>query len=230
MNDFGFYLVITNPVAGYAKCAEAAVEAGVKIIQLRMKHASREDIMREARIMRSITKGTDTLFIVNDDPEIAREVEADGVHVGQDDMDPNEVRRLYPELRIVGLSTHSPAQTIASNEKEVDYIGVGPVYATPTKDIPDPTLGLETMAKMIKLSNRPAVAIGGIDESRLPDVLKAGAKNFAVVRAVCQNQNPLEAIKRILALSGEKHRCARSLFHPLYCASVAIGSLLTARG
>ena len=199
MNDFGFYLVITNPVAGYAKCAEAAVEAGVKIIQLRMKHASREDIMREARIMRSITKGTDTLFIVNDDPEIAREVEADGVHVGQDDMDPNEVRRLYPELRIVGLSTHSPAQTIASNEKEVDYIGVGPVYATPTKDIPDPTLGLETMAKMINLSNRPAVAIGGIDESRLPDVLKAGAKNFAVVRAVCQNHNPLEAIKRILA-------------------------------
>jgi thiamine-phosphate pyrophosphorylase len=230
MNDFGFYLVITNPVAGYAKCAEAAVEAGVKIIQLRMKHASREDIMREARIMRSITKGTDTLFIVNDDPEIAREVEADGVHVGQDDMDPNEVRRLYPELRIVGLSTHSPAQTIASNEKEVDYIGVGPVYATPTKDIPDPTLGLETMAKMIKLSNRPAVAIGGIDESRLPDVLKAGAKNFAVVRAVCQNHNPLEAIKRILALSGELHRCARSLFHPLYCASVAIESLLTARG
>ena len=69
MNDFGFYLVITNPVAGYAKCAEAAVEAGVKIIQLRMKHASREDIMREARIMRSITKGTDTLFIVNDDRE-----------------------------------------------------------------------------------------------------------------------------------------------------------------
>ena len=200
MNDFGFYLVITNPVAGYAKCAEAAVEAGVKIIQLRMKHASREDILREARKMRDITKGTDTLFIVNDDPEIAREVEADGVHVGQDDMDPDEIRRLYPELRIVGLSTHSPAQTIASNKKMVDYIGVGPVYATPTKDIPDPTLGLETMAKMINLSNRPAVAIGGIDESRLHDVLKAGAKNFAVVRAVCQSPNPIEAIKRILAL------------------------------
>ena len=202
MNDFGFYLVITNPVAGYAKCAEAAVEAGVKIIQLRMKHASREDILREARKMRDITKGTDTLFIVNDDPEIAREVEADGVHVGQDDMDPDEVRRLYPELRIVGLSTHSPAQTIASNKKMVDYIGVGPVYATPTKDIPDPTLGLETMAKMINQSNRPAVAIGGIDESRLHDVLKAGAKHFAVVRAVCQSPNPIEAIKRILALSG----------------------------
>lgn len=201
MNDFGFYLVITNPVVGYAKCAEAAVKAGVKIIQLRMKHASREEILREAHEMRRITKGTQTLFIVNDDPEIAREVEADGVHVGQDDMSPDDVRKLYPELRIVGLSTHSIAQTIASNDVNVDYIGVGPVYATPTKDIPDPTLGLETMAKMINLSTRPAVAIGGIDESRLNDVLKAGARNFAVVRAVCQSPNPFEAIKRILKIS-----------------------------
>jgi thiamine-phosphate pyrophosphorylase len=201
MNDFGFYLVITNPVVGYAKCAEAAVKAGVKIIQLRMKHASREEILREAHEMRRITKGTQTLFIVNDDPEIAREVEADGVHVGQDDMPPDEVRKLYPELRIVGLSTHSIAQTIASNDVNVDYIGVGPVYATPTKDIPDPTLGLETMAKMIDLSTRPAVAIGGIDGSRLSDVLKAGARNFAVVRAVCQSPNPFEAIKRILKIS-----------------------------
>ena len=85
MNDFGLYLVITNPVVGYAKCAEAAVKAGVKIIQLRMKHASREDILREACEMRSVTAGTDTLFIVNDDPLIAAESGADGVHVGQED-------------------------------------------------------------------------------------------------------------------------------------------------
>ena len=77
MTNFGFYLVITNPVVGYARCAEAAVRAGVKIIQLRMKHASREDIVREAREMRSVTAGTDTLFIVNDDPSIAAEVGAE---------------------------------------------------------------------------------------------------------------------------------------------------------
>ena len=82
MTDFGFYLVVTNPVAGYAKCAEAAARAGVRMVQLRMKHAPREDILREAREMRRVTAGTETLFIVNDDPSIAAEAEADGVHVG----------------------------------------------------------------------------------------------------------------------------------------------------
>jgi thiamine-phosphate pyrophosphorylase len=197
MNDFGLYLVITNPKVGYAKCTEAAVKAGVKIIQLRMKHASREDILREAREMRKVTAGTDTLFIVNDDPSIASEVEADGVHVGQDDIPPSLIRARYPEIKIVGLSTHSLSQAQASNTEDVDYIGVGPVYATPTKDIPDPTLGLDTMSNMIASSNRPAVAIGGIDFERLKDVVKAGAKNFAVVRAVCQSENPYEAITRL---------------------------------
>ena len=96
MKDFGFYLVITNPVVGYARCAEAAVRAGVRIVQLRMKHATREDILREAREMRRVTRGTDTLFIVNDDPALAAEAEADGVHVGQDDMSPSRCARSFP--------------------------------------------------------------------------------------------------------------------------------------
>ena len=198
MTDFGFYLVITDPVAGYARCAEAAVRAGVKIVQLRMKHAAREDILREAREMRRVTAGTDTLFIVNDDPSIAAEAEADGVHVGQDDMLPAEVRARFPSLRIVGLSTHNPAQVQASRAQPIDYIGVGPVYATPTKDIPDPTLGLETMGAMIAAAAHPAVAIGGIDAVRLPDVLAAGARNWAVVRAVCRAADPYAAICGLL--------------------------------
>ena len=190
MEDFGFYLVMTNPVVGYAKCAEAAVKAGVKIIQLRMKHASREDVLSEAREVRRVTAGTGTLFIVNDDPAIASEAGADGVHVGQDDITPAEVRVRFPDLRIVGLSTHNLEQVRSSVSQPIDYIGVGPVYATPTKDIPDPTLGLKTMGEMIAAAAHPAVAIGGIDLTRLPDVRAAGAKNFAVVRAVCQSHDP----------------------------------------
>jgi thiamine-phosphate pyrophosphorylase len=190
MEDFGFYLVMTNPVVGYAKCAEAAVKAGVKIIQLRMKHASREDVLSEAREVRRVTAGTGTLFIVNDDPAIASEAGADGVHVGQDDITPAEVRARFPDLRIVGLSTHNLEQVRSSVSQPIDYIGVGPVYATPTKDIPDPTLGLKTMGEMIAAAAHPAVAIGGIDLTRLPDVRAAGAKNFAVVRAVCQSHDP----------------------------------------
>ena len=204
MTDFGFYLVITNPVVGYAKCAEAAVRAGVKIIQLRMKHAARDEILREAREMRRVTAGTETLFIVNDDPSIAAEAEADGVHVGQDDMPPAEVRARYPSLKIVGLSTHNPAQVAASRAQPIDYIGVGPVYATPTKDIPDPTLGLETMHAMIAAAAHPAVAIGGIDATRLADVLAAGARNWAVVRAVCRAADPYAAIRNLQAIAAEK--------------------------
>ena len=197
MTDFGFYLVITNPVVGYAKCAEAAVRAGVRMVQLRMKHASREDILREGREMRRVTAGTGTLLIVNDDPSIASVVGADGVHVGQGDMAPAEVRSRFPELKVVGLSTHNMDQVRASNGQPIDYIGVGPVYATPTKDIPDPTLGLDTMSKMIAAANHPAVAIGGIDATRLPDVIAAGARNYAVVRAVCQSEDPYAAILKL---------------------------------
>ena len=203
MTDFGFYLVITNPVVGYAKCAQAAVRAGVKIIQLRMKHAAREEILREAREVRRVTAGTETLFIVNDDPSIAAEAEADGVHVGQDDLPPADVRARFPGLRIVGLSTHNPAQVAASRAQPIDYIGVGPVYATPTKDIPDPTLGLATMRAMIDAAAHPAVAIGGIDATRLADVLAAGARNWAVVRAVCQSPDPYAAIRNLQAIAAE---------------------------
>lgn len=196
-DGFGLYLVMTNPVVGYARCAEAAVRADVKIVQLRMKHVPRADIVRVAHDVRSVTAGTDTLFIVNDDPSIAEEVGADGVHVGQGDMSPAEVRSRHPGLGIVGLSTHNPAQVAASRTEPVDYIGVGPVYATPTKDIPDPTLGLDVMSAMIAAAAHPAVAIGGIDAARLPDVIAAGARNFAVVRAVCGSEDPYSAIMRL---------------------------------
>ena len=194
MTDFGFYLVMTNPKVGYAACAQAAVDGGVRIIQLRMKDAPRDEIVSVGRTVRDITRGTATLFIVNDDPSIAAEVGADGVHVGQGDMPVPEVRRLYPSLRIVGLSTHSPEQALASLDVKPDYIGVGPVWATPTKDIPDPTLGVETAIQMARSVPFPAVCIGGVDAERLPELLRAGARNFSVVRAVCAADDPYAAI------------------------------------
>ena len=197
MCDFGFYLVMTNPRVGYAKCAEAAVRAGVRMLQLRMKHAPREEIVKTALEVRAVTRGTETNFIVNDDPSIAAEVGADGVHVGQDDMSVAEVRAKYPSLGIVGLSTHSLEQAQTAIPQKPDYIGVGPVWATPTKDIPDPTLGVETAIRMVNAVPFPAVCIGGIDGERLPELLRAGARNFAVVRAVCASEDPYAAILRL---------------------------------
>jgi len=203
-DKFGLYLVVTNPVAGYETCAEAAVLAGVKFIQLRMKHAPRERVLETAKKMRAITAGTPTFFIVNDDPEIAAEAGADGVHLGQNDLPLPVARERFPSLKIFGLSTHSPEQVAAARKVSPDYIGIGPVYATPTKEIPDATLGLETMQKMLANAPCPAVAIGGIDVARLPDVLRVGAKNFAVVRAVCSSENPLAAIRELQKISASK--------------------------
>jgi thiamine-phosphate pyrophosphorylase len=199
MTADGLYLVLTDPVAGYRAAAEAAVQAGVGFVQLRMKRASRNEILAAARDIRRVTAGTATRFIVNDDPEIAQEVQADGVHVGQDDPAPAVIRARFPGVKIIGLSTHSPAQVLAANAAPVDYIGVGPVYATPTKEIPDPVLGLETMAEMIRLSTHPAVAIGGIDAARAAAVVRAGARRFAVVRAVCAHPEPLTAVRTLLS-------------------------------
>ncbi len=196
-NPFGLYLVITDPATSYETCAEAAVRAGLRVIQLRMKHVSRERIVATAKNLRAITAGTRTLFIVNDTPEIAAEVGADGVHLGQTDLPISVARERFPSLKIFGLSTHSLAQVEAARKLSPDYIGVGPVYATPTKEIPDATLGLDTMRKMLNAAPVPAVAIGGINADRLPDVLRAGARNFAVVRAVCGSSDPYAAIRRL---------------------------------
>ena len=195
MTDFGLYLVMTNPVVGYVRCCEAAVKAGVGIVQLRMKDAPRDEVLSVARELRRVTAGTGTLFIVNDDPSIAAEAGADGVHVGQTDMPVAEVRRKYPSLRVVGKSTHSLAQAIASRDERPDYIGVGPVWATPTKKIPDPTLGVEEAAKMARAVECPAVAIGGVvDGEHAARLAAAGFANFAVVRAVCGSSDPHGAI------------------------------------
>ena len=203
MEDFGFYLVMTNPRVGYERCCEAAVEADVRMVQLRMKDVPRATLLDMAKRLVPIVRGSATRLIVDDDASVAAEAGADGVHVGQDDMPVAEVRRLYPEIGIVGLSTHSPAQAAASVAAEPDYIGVGPVFATPTKKIPDPVLGTETAGRMVKSVPFPAVAIGGIDEGNLESVLAAGARNWAVVRAVCLADDPLAAIRRIQRLGAE---------------------------
>lgn len=207
MDAFGLYLVITNPVTSYEAVAEAAVKAGLRYIQLRMKYAARETLVATGRNLRAITAGTETRFIVNDDPALAVEVGADGVHLGQGDMPLPEARARFPELKLFGLSTHSYAQMEAAKAVMPDYAGVGPVYATPTKEIPDPTLGPAEAGRIVQASPWPTVAIGGIDEARLPEVLRAGAINFSVVRAVCHAQDPYAAICRLQAIWRAERGC-----------------------
>lgn len=198
---FGLYLVLTDPRAGYERCTRAAVDQGVRYVQLRMKHASRPAIETVARRMRDIARGSETLFIVNDDVGLASEVDADGVHLGQQDMALTVARERWPlaEKRF-GLSTHDETQELAARALQPDYVGVGPVFATPTKEVPDPVLGPDHAAAICRSSPLTTVAIGGIDPSNLLALLRNGVVNFAVVRAVCSSQEPESAIAALMSI------------------------------
>lgn len=197
-DSFGLYLVMTDPVAGYEACAAAAVRCGVRHLQLRMKGAPRDAVFETALRVREITLGSDTLFIVNDDVTIARDVDADGVHLGQNDLSLDEARRLWSATgKRFGLSTHNERQALLASRLVPDYIGVGPVFATPTKAVPDPVLGLERMASIVRSSPVTAVVIGGIDGGNLAEVLRHGARNFCVVRAVNRRPDPEPAIREL---------------------------------
>ena len=197
-NHFGLYLILTDPVAGYEACTAAAVACGVRFLQLRMKDASLDDRIETARRLRALTRGTSTRFIVNDDLEAAIETDADGIHLGQTDLSLTEARRRWNRPgRLYGLSTHSLTQAAAAVRLSPDYIGVGPVFATPTKADADPALGIAETARIIRRTPLPAVAIGGINQDNLPALLKAGIPNFCVVRAVNDAADPAAAIRAL---------------------------------
>ncbi len=199
--SFGLYVILTDPVTGYEDCARAAVAEGISYLQLRMKDDDRSEVLQTAGLIREITRGTPTRFIVNDDPRIAMEVDADGVHLGQSDMPLNQARDLWNiPGKIFGLSTHNEAQELRARDLGPDYIGVGPVFPTPTKAISDPDLGLERMGRIIRKSPLAAVAIGGIDEENLPEILAHGVVNFCAVRPIMQSTDPRSVIHRLMKI------------------------------
>lgn len=161
--------------------ARALLSAGVKIVQYREKHAHAGRMLEECRILRRLTLEAGAAFIVNDHIDIAMLVDADGVHVGQEDLPVPEVRRLLGPDKIIGLSTHSPAQAKAAVLAGADYIGVGPIFATQTKEDVCAPVGfsyLEWVAANISL---PFVAIGGIKEHNIGEVAARGARCCALV-------------------------------------------------
>jgi thiamine-phosphate pyrophosphorylase len=183
----------------------AALGGGVDIVQLREKELGREAIERSARTFRRICDTYSALFIVNDDPYLARSCDADGVHVGQDDVAATEAREVLGPEAIVGLSTHSVEQLAASAEQPVDYVSVGPVWETPTK-AGRPGVGLGLVEHAAADAPHPFFAIGGIDTANAAEVVVAGAHRLGVVRAIRDAEDPAavaEALRGALAAVGE---------------------------
>lgn len=173
---------------------EPALRGGVDIFQLREKHASDDDLLRAAQTARRLCDEHGALFVVNDRPDIAVASGADGVHLGQDDMAVEDARAIVgPEL-LIGRSTHSPEQV--DSAAGADYIGVGPVHATPTK-LGRPAVGVDLVRYAAANARVPFFAIGGLDATTLPNVVRAGATRAAIVRAISEAADP-EAAARAL--------------------------------
>lgn len=167
----------------------AALSGGVDIVQLREKQLPRRDVERSALTFRRLCDTYSALFIVNDDPDLARACNADGVHVGQDDTAVAEAREALGPDAIIGLSTHSEEQIAAAAQQPVDYISVGPIWETPTKQ-GRPAVGLELIRHAATGAPHPFFAIGGIDPANAAQVIEAGARRMCVVRAIRDAENP----------------------------------------
>lgn len=183
----------------------AALGGGADIVQLREKELGREEIQRSAQTFRRLCDTYSALFIVNDDPFLARTCDADGVHVGQEDASAAEARELLGPEAIIGLSTHSVQQLAASAEQPVDYVSVGPIWETPTK-AGRPGVGLGLVEHAAANAPHPFFAIGGIDPSNASEVVAAGAERLGVVRAIRDAAEPTavaEDLRAALAAVGE---------------------------
>jgi thiamine-phosphate pyrophosphorylase len=170
----------------------AAMSGGAGMVELRDREQPRPVIERSGRTYRRLANTYSALFIVNDDPYLAMELSADGVHVGQEDIDPAEARRIMGPDAIVGLSTHSREQIEAASGKPVDYISVGPIWETPTKEGRAAT-GLELIRTAAEIAALPWFAIGGIDRDNVEEVVEAGAERLCVVRAIRDVNDPRAA-------------------------------------
>ena len=168
----------------HAEIVRMLLAGGVRWIQLRDKDASARALLDTARKCLPLARAAGARLIINDRVDVALTADADGVHLGQEDLSVEEAREILGEEKIIGISTHSLDQFRAALETSANYIAVGPVFPTKTKENPAPVVGLDLVREARKLTDRPIVAIGGITLERAAEVIGAGANSVAVISAL----------------------------------------------
>lgn len=205
--DWSLY-VLTDEKGGHShlEVAQGAIAGGATVLQLRAKETDARRLYQTAVRLREMTREAGVVFLVNDRVDVALAVDADGVHVGQQDLPASVVRRLVGPDKIVGLTATTVEEALeAEREGAADYLGVGPIFTFPTVIKPDasPPIGLEGLRAIVQAVSLPVVAIGGIEHHNVKDVIQTGAVGVAVVHAVAWAEDVAEAARRLSALVRE---------------------------
>jgi thiamine-phosphate pyrophosphorylase len=194
--------LVTDARAGsverLVEICEAAIAGGISAVQLRAKGWPDSELLRAANRLRAVTRESGTLFIVNDRVDIALASQADGVHLGVDDLPVSVARSLLGNDAVIGYSPETPDNRIRAERDGADYLGIGPVFGSTTKDDAGPALGLEQFKSTVSACNVPVVGIGGITIERARSVVDAGAAGVALVGAVFFDEDPRAASARLL--------------------------------
>ena len=203
MIDYSLYLVTDRSLSKGRSTAEivaAAVAGGVSCIQLREKSCGTRDFLNEALALQPLLKSRNLPLIINDRLDIALAIEADGVHLGQSDMPIGMARKIAGDSLIIGISAESVDDALRAEQEGADYIGISPVFSTPTKKDTVPPLGLEGVRQIRALVDIPLVGIGGINSDNAESVLAAGADGIAVVSAIVSAADPAGAARKLKTL------------------------------
>ena len=201
--DLSLYLVTDRGLSlgrSLKEVLEMALKGGVTMVQIREKEASTREFIGEVLNIKVLLKRYNVPLIINDRVDVALATDADGVHLGQNDMPWRMARRLLGPDKIIGLSVESADQIEEANAADIDYIGISPVFATPTKKELTKGLGLNGTAHITKLSRHPAVAIGGINQENAREVLQTGVDGISVVSAICSAPDPEKASRELLEI------------------------------
>ena len=200
-NALKLYLVTNRGLSlgrSLEEVVSEAVAGGVTMVQLREKDTSTGEFIRLACKLTDLLRPLGIPLIINDRVDVALAADADGVHIGQSDMPYEIARKLLGPDKIIGLSVENMNDLLRANELDVDYIGISPVYGTPTKTDTAEPFGLEGLRKAVELSVHPTVAIGGMNASTISDVIAAGADGVAVVSAICSADSPRLAANELM--------------------------------
>ncbi len=196
----GLYVIIDTPALkgrSHVEVASQAIRGGAKVVQLRDKIQSKKELLPIAEQLKKLCAEHDVLFIMNDHFDLALAVDADGLHLGQDDLPVKVARKLLPIDKILGRSTRTVDQAVAAESEGADYIAVGSMYPTPTKETAQ-VVGPERLRQIRQAVSLPLVAIGGINKDNAAEVMAAGADSLAVIRAVVQAEAPEEAARQLV--------------------------------